>query len=123
MFDKSTALIADVGRQLSVQGPSPITPRQAHHLMSVTYGREIPPRLNPNVAEMIDQVKACYADLTRRIVGLQDEIVALIDAGKLDHGERTGLLEHYRHLQDAVDAATADVLKWPPSRGARPDFI
>ncbi len=69
--------------------------------MSVTYGREIPPRLNPNVAEMIDQVKACCADLTRRIVGLQDEIVPLIDAGKLDHGERTALLES----KDAVDAA------------------
>ena len=91
--------------------------------MSVTYDRKIPPRLNPDVAEMIDRVKACYADLTQWIVDLQDEIVPLIDADKLDHGERTGLLEQYRHLQDAVDAATADALKWPPSRGARPDFI
>ena len=83
--------------------------------MSVTYGREIPPRLNPDVAEMIERVKSCYADLTQWIVSFQNEIVALIDAGKLDHGERTGLLEHFGHLQDAVDAATADALKWPPS--------
>ncbi|MGO9285722.1 MAG: hypothetical protein ACLP75_22830 [Mycobacterium sp.] len=96
------------------------------------YGREIPPRLNPDILDMVDRVKACYLGLTQWIVGFQDEIVALVDAGKLDPGERTGLLEQYRHLQEAVDAATADALKWHPvagvhdftdSRGRIPDFV
>jgi hypothetical protein len=90
------------------------------------------PRLNPDVPDMFEWVKACYVGLTQRIVGFQDEIVALVDAGKLDPGERTGLLEHYRHLQEAVDAATADALMWHPvagvhdftdSRGRIPDFV
>ena len=101
-------------------------------LTAPDYGREIPPRLNPDVPDMVDRVKACYVGLTQWIVGFQDEIVALVDAGKLDPGERTGLLEHYRHLQEAVDAATADALKWHPvagvhdftdSRGRIPDFV
>ena len=76
------------------------------------YGREIPPRLNPDVPDMVDRVKACYVGLTRWIGDFQDEIVALVEAGKLDPGERAGLLEHYRDLEKAVDDATAVVLRW-----------
>jgi hypothetical protein len=95
------------------------------------YGLEIPPRLNPDVSDMLDRVKACYVGLTQRIVGFQDEIVALADTDELDPGERTSLLEHYRHLQEAVDAATADALKcdsvavhdFTDSQGHIPDSV
>lgn len=81
------------------------------------YGREIPPRLNPDIPDMVDQVTACYVELTQSILGFQDEIVALVDAGKLDPDKSTGLVEHYRHLQAAVDAASAEVVKWHPIAG------
>jgi hypothetical protein len=96
------------------------------------YGREIPPRLNPDVPDMVDRVKACYVGLTQWITGFQQEIAELADAGKLDRAAEVGLLEHYRDLQEAVDAATADALSWHPvagvrdftdSRGRCPDFV
>lgn len=87
--------------------------------MSPDYGREIPPRLNSDVPDMIDQVKACYAILTQCICDFEDQIVSSVEAGKLDQGERICLLEHYGRLQEAVDAATADALNWEPASGIR----
>jgi len=78
------------------------------------YGREIPPWLNPDVADMVNRVTTCYVGLTQRIVGFQDEIAASVNAGTLDPSARTGLVEHYRHLQQAVGAATTDTLTWHP---------
>jgi len=81
---------------------------------------------------MVDRVKAGYVGLTQWITGFQQEIAELADAGKLDRTAEVGLLEHYRDLQEAVDAATADALSWHPvagvrdftdSRGRFPDFV
>lgn len=82
------------------------------------YGREIPPRVNPDVLDMLDEIKACYVSLTESIARFQDEVGSLAEAGKLDPNERAGLFGHYRHLEEAVAAATADVLKFP----VLPDF-
>ncbi|HYO20199.1 MAG TPA: hypothetical protein VES02_16215, partial [Dermatophilaceae bacterium] len=49
-------------------------------LNDLDYGREVPPRLNPDVPDMVDQVKAGYAGLTVWILGFRHEIVALVDA-------------------------------------------
>ena len=83
------------------------------------YGREIPPRLNPDVPDMVDRVKACYVGLTQWMTGFQQEIAESADAGKLDRAAEVGLLEHYRDLQEAVDAATPDALSWHPVAGVR----
>lgn len=79
---------------------------------SSDYGREIPPRLNPDVPDMIDQVRTCYVDLTQWINDFREKIVALLEAGKLHPQQGTGLLEPYGDVQAAVDAATADILRW-----------
>lgn len=83
------------------------------------YGREVPPGINPDVPDMVDQVKVCYVDLEQWIAGFEDEIVALVEAHKLNPGERERLVEHYRDLQEAVDAATAQTLEWSPTAGSR----
>jgi hypothetical protein len=41
----------------------------------------------------------------------------LVDAGRLDPGESTGLLEHYDQLQEAVDAATTHAVRWRTRSG------
>jgi hypothetical protein len=76
------------------------------------YGREIPPRLNPDIPDMVHRVKACYVGLTQWITDFRSDIAGLADAGKLDRAAKVGLHEHYHDLQEAVDAATAVVLGW-----------
>lgn len=75
---------------------------------AVNCGRVIPPPLNPDLPDMVNKVKDCYLALIDWIAGFQNEIANLVDVGKLDCEEQRSLLEHYRDLQDAVDAATAD---------------
>jgi hypothetical protein len=82
-------------------------------------GRRIPPPVNPDVYDMVDQVKACYFDLGRRIVSFQDEIVELTERGELERREREGLLGHYRDLHVALDAATMAALEWRSGAGHR----
>ena len=74
-------------------------------------GREIPPRLNPDVPDMVDQVKSCYAGLTKWIEEFQHVIAELRDHDLLDPCESAGLLKHYDQLQEAVDAATEAILR------------
>jgi hypothetical protein len=81
-------------------------------LTAPDYGREIPPRLNPDVPDVVDRVKGCYVDLTQWITDFRRDIAELADAGKLDRAAEVGLLEHYRDLENAVDDATALVLRW-----------
>jgi hypothetical protein len=81
-------------------------------LTAPDYGREIPPRLNPDVPDIVDQVKECFVGLTRWIAGFQHEITELADSGKLDRAAEVGMQEHYRQLQEAVDAGTAVILRW-----------
>ena len=76
------------------------------------YGREIPPRLNPDVPDMVDRVKACYVGLTQWMTDFEQGIVNLANAGMLNRS--VSLSGHYRDLHMAVDAATADALKWRP---------
>ena len=54
--------------------------------------REIPPRLNPDVLDMVDQVKACYAGLTQWMTDFEQGIVDLADAGMLDRAVEMSLL-------------------------------
>jgi hypothetical protein len=74
------------------------------------YGREIPPRLNPDVPDMVEQVKACCFALTQAIEGFQERVAYLVAASELDRRERLGLTGHYRDLLEAADAATAVAL-------------
>lgn len=73
----------------------------ASHLM-------IPPPLNPDMVAMRDAVKTCYTDLIEKVVDFQHDVVALIDANKLDPNARQGLMEHYRALRAAIDDANLD---------------
>jgi hypothetical protein len=101
--------------------------QQAGDNFSVTApdcGRDIPPRTNPDVPDMVDQVKECCVDLTGWITAFQHEMTELGDAGRLDPGESTGLLEHYDQLQEAVDAATTHAVRWPTGSGVTvADFV
>jgi hypothetical protein len=75
--------------------------------------REIPPRLNPDVPDMVDRVKACYVGLTQWMTDFERGIVNLADAGMLNRC--VSLSGHSRDLKKAVDAAMADALKWHPA--------
>jgi hypothetical protein len=75
-------------------------------------GREIPPRINPDVPDMVDQVKGGYFDLTQAIQQFQEWVADLAAARDLDPRVRAALVAHYRHLLEAVDAATAATLQW-----------
>jgi hypothetical protein len=81
-------------------------------LTAPDYGREIPPRLNPDVPDMVDRVKSCYVSLTQEIDGFREGVAMLVATGELDPRDSIGLPEHYRDLEEAVDAATAVTLRW-----------
>lgn len=83
------------------------------------YGRQVPPPLSPNVSEMVETVRACYAALAHGIAGFQDEVAALADAHKLHPAERGHLSESYREFSAAIEAAGVDIPKGCP--GARAD--
>lgn len=82
------------------------------------YGRVIPPPLNPDVPGMVKKVKSCYEALIQWIVNFQNQIAELVAAGKLDRTEQQSLSEHYRDLQNAVEAAVLDAPESDPGTRA-----
>jgi hypothetical protein len=91
------AVKAERRQQRALENCSPVAP---------DYGREIPPRINPDVPDMVDRVKSGYFDLTEAIQRFQDWVA------DLDPRARPSLTAHYRHLLEAVTAATAVALQW-----------
>ena len=92
-------------------------------------GWEIPPRLNPDILDMVDRVKSCYVDITGWIRTFEEVVwsAVLPNAGKLDPSASEGLLGHYRELEKVVDAALTYTLSCPTatldSRGRIPDYV
>lgn len=83
------------------------------------YGRQVPPPLNPNIPDMVQKVRACYAVLAQGIFDFQDEIAALVAAKKLHPSEHQRLSGHYRDLTAAIEAAELDIPEGCP--GERPN--
>jgi hypothetical protein len=83
--------------------------------MAPDYGREIPPRINPDVPDMVDQINGCYFTLTQAVEGFQEEIADLVDAGELAPSEGRSLQSHYQELVEAIDRAMAGTLRWNAS--------
>ena len=99
------------------------------NLAASDYGLEIPPRLNPDIPDMVDRVKSCYVDITGWIRTFEEVVCSAVlpNAGKLDPSASEDLLGHYRELEEVVDAALTYTLSCPAatvdSRGPIPDHV
>lgn len=91
-------------------------------VMAPDYGREIPPRINPHVFDMVDQVQSCYVALIQAVEVFKQQVADLVAAGELAPSERLSLQGHYRELVDAIDVATEATLRWRAS-GVPPGVI
>lgn len=74
---------------------------------AVDYGRVVPPPLNANVPEMVQQITSCYTELSEAILGYQHDVTASVAEQKLAPSEYQRLFEHYRDLKAAIDTAAA----------------
>lgn len=77
----------------------------------------IPPPLNPDTSEMLDRLAACYVNLGKWIAGFRLEVDALADRGMLEMAERAYLVEHFRDLQAALNAAAMITLELDATLG------
>jgi hypothetical protein len=82
-------------------------------------GPAIPPPLNPDTSEMLDRLRSCYVDLGKRVTGFRLDVEALAARGLLAMAERADLVEHFRDLQGAVNAAAMTVLELDTALGDR----
>ena len=69
------------------------------------YGREIPPRLNPDVPAMVKWLKQGYRDILAGAAEFRQQIATLTTDNKLGYEEFEDLRVHYRALNDAVNQA------------------
>ncbi len=88
---------------------------QAFSRNAPDYGREIPPRINPDTSHMVSQVTSCMADLTVLMGVFQQEVSGLAQTGRLAPRELTELMAHYEPLQVAVVSAAEHAARWDPA--------
>lgn len=75
-------------------------------------GRRIPPPLNPDTSSMIFLLEQSYGEIREAVLEFRGKIATLARGGKLDIGEFTGLLSHYRQMSDALIKALLVTRSW-----------